>query len=558
MSERKARTIIFDEQITIITGDNDTGKSSLVKSIFRCFGAEPQTHDAWARARVTGLLHFTVAQQDLAILRQGSIFTVFDRRKEILGQFQSITNELGPFLANLLKFGLKLQGRNDGQSITPPPAFYFLPFYFDQDRSWNKSWDSFVRLDQMSKWKLDLVEYHTGIKPNEFYELKGRQALLQKQRDQAQMDLDVVRRIRDELSDQLQTLSFNVDLDAFRDEITELIVECEKIQKTADKVRDRLVTLHNERISLEAQSEIVKSSLSELDKDYVFLQKADSHVTCPVCNAVYENNFGEVFEIALDEDKCEDLLNRINDELWAVRKKIEAESAKHQEHEVETAKIRALLAKKKEQVELKDLIEGHSKRQVKEVLQGKLAGLNNVLFEAEALLSNLKHELNKLISKERRKEITDMYRSFMRRYLLLLAVPSMADEAHKRVLARITEQGSDLPRALLAYGFSILQTMRKYSTSVFAPIIIDSPIQQEQDKVNHVRILEFIRDHRPADVQLVVGVVDTKGVDFGGKIINLQNEKRSVLVAEEYAESLAELEQYTQKSLIFIDGRRAI
>ncbi len=309
VSERKARSITFHEQTTLITGDNDIGKSSLVKSIFRCLGAEPPIHDEWAKARVSSLLYFSIAQQDFVILRQGSIFTVFDNRKNILGQFQSITNELGPFLGKLLKFGLRLQGRSDGQSITPPPAYYFLPFYFDQDRSWNKSWNSFERLEQMARWKLDLVEYHTGIKPNQFYELKGKQAALQKQRDQAQADLDIVRRIRDELSDQLQTLPFNIDLDAFREEITELIVECEKIQKTADKVRDRLVSLHNERISLEAQSEIVKSSLSELDKDYGFLQKADTHVTCPTCNAIYENNFGEVFEIALDEDKCEDLLN---------------------------------------------------------------------------------------------------------------------------------------------------------------------------------------------------------------------------------------------------------
>ena len=46
----------------------------------------------------------------------------------------------------------------------------------------------------------------------------------------------------------------------------------------------------------------------------------------------------------------------------------------------------------------------------------------------------------------------------------------------------ISETGSALPRALLAYYFTFLKIMNIYSTSTFCPIIIDSPNQQEQDK----------------------------------------------------------------------------
>jgi hypothetical protein len=552
-SETKARIITFHKKITVLTGGNDKGKSSLIKSILYCFGAEPPRDDKWKRAHANILVSFTIGESDFSILRQGSTITVFDKDEQILGQFQSITNELGPFFAKMVRFGLKLQANSDGRSITPPPAFYFLPFYFDQDQSWNKPWNSFINLTQMTTWKLDLVEYHIGIKPNEFYEIKGEQTVVQKLIDETRADFEIVRRIRNELSDQLHTLSFNIDLDAFREEITELIVECETIQKSADKIRDRLVNLHNERILLEAQIEIVRISLAELNKDYQYLRKSGEHVTCPLCSAEYDNTFEEKLEIALDEDKGEDLLTRLIDEVSKIRIKIGEESSEHLQFEADAAKIRVLLARKKEQVELKDLIENQSKQQVKKVLQEKLEALNKTVLEAEGKILELKRKLDGLTSKKRKKDIMEKYRSYLRRFFLLLAVPELSEKASKLVVPRIAYQGSDLPRALIAYGFSILNTMRESTTSVYAPIIVDSPIQQDQDQENHVRILEFIRDHIPENSQLILGVVDLKGVKFDGDVIILDNEDRSVLLAEQFEKASSLIEPFIHGSLFYRD-----
>ena len=65
--------------------------------------------------------------------------------------------------------------------------------------------------------------------------------------------------------------------------------------------------------------------------------------------------------------------------------------------------------------------------------------------------------------------------------------------------AKINEQGSNLPRALLAYYFSFLNVMDKYSTSTFCPIVIDSPNQQEQDGENRKAIMSFITKNQPVN-----------------------------------------------------------
>ena len=46
--EKAARKISFDPKATLILGENDTGKSSLIKSIYATFGADPAAiHHNW-------------------------------------------------------------------------------------------------------------------------------------------------------------------------------------------------------------------------------------------------------------------------------------------------------------------------------------------------------------------------------------------------------------------------------------------------------------------------------------------------------------------------------
>jgi hypothetical protein len=99
----------------------------------------------------------------------------------------------------------------------------------------------------------------------------------------------------------------------------------------------------------------------------------------------------------------------------------------------------------------------------------------------------------------------------------------------------------------LAYYFAILHVMTKHSTSTFCPMVIDSPNQQDQDRTNMVRMLNFIRDNRPADSQLILGLVDQFGVEFGGDVIELKN-KHQLLSDDDYEELSSELSELVMRS----------
>jgi len=134
---------------------------------------------------------------------------------------------------------------------------------------------------------------------------------------------------------------------------------------------------------------------------------------------------------------------------------------------------------------------------------------------------------------ERRTQILDQSRVLMRSYLNELKVFTLRDQSYPQIASNISETGSDLPRALLAYYFSILNVIDRRSTSTFCPIVIDSPNQQGQDRDSLTSVLQFIRDRRLQLSQLILAIEEPWGVEFGGSVGELTN-KYKLLQEDEY------------------------
>ena len=78
--DRKARRIIFHPEVTIVKGKNQAGKSALLTSAYRCFGAEPAQNDsAWNDAQVYSFLTFELGGQRYRLFHYRSIDALFER-----------------------------------------------------------------------------------------------------------------------------------------------------------------------------------------------------------------------------------------------------------------------------------------------------------------------------------------------------------------------------------------------------------------------------------------------------------------------------------------------
>lgn len=548
--EKKAFQTKFSPKSNLIIGKNDTGKSSLIKSLFRVFGAESKNHPRWQNANVTILLRFKIDGEAFAILRYGRLYSVFNSKDELLGTFNSVTKELSPFLAKLFDFKLILPNKQ-GETITPPPAYFFLPFYIDQDKGWVSNWNSFEQLGQIPRWRINIAEYHTGIRPNEYYELINKSATLKSEISDLTNELRVQENVFQRIDKSHKESNFDIDTKAFEKEIESLLFECEKLKIKEDALKATLSNLYNTRFHLEAQVKLVKGTYDELNSDFEFAnKKIDSDVECPICGAIYENSFSERFAIAQDENRCYELLQQLKNDIVEVNKKISNEKLEFEKTTIESERIREILNVKKSDVRLHEIIEVEGKKEVRNILTQDIRETQGNIVSSENNWDDLRKKLKGFNKTDKRKQILTLYMESMRAFLFKLGVHNLDEKSYKKIDAQISEIGSDNPRALLAYFYSILKVMGVHSSSVFAPIVIDSPNQQDQDNESLLKMMQFIKDFLPVDHQLILATADIgREIPFDGNRIVLSN-KDSLLNEEMFQKVLGEMSTYLNKSLL--------
>lgn len=547
--ERKARRIQFHPKVTIVRGENETGKSSLIKSLFRTFGAEPaKVHPNWLDADVRSVLRFDLDGAQYTILRHATTFTIFDAKDKPVGRFRSVTNELGPFLARLFSFGLRLPNQQ-GIFTALPPAYYFLPYYMDQDGSWTGSWSAFAKLKQFPNWKKGVLEYHAGIRGNEFYETQARKFEAEGELERTRRKKEGLKEIYDSLSTRFEAAQFNVDFSVYKEEVDELLKRCDQLRTQQEAYKARLSDLRNKRQSLKTQLDIAMHAREESRKDLDHVQAMETdEVLCPTCGAGYANEFAERFSIAVDEDYCANLVITLGEEIRGIDRKIDQEQMGAETLGNELADIERLLAKREGEIALSDLIQQEGRKELKSVMLSDISGLENQEGSFAVRVSDSEARMKQLDSRDRRKKVNAFYEEHMQRYLHALDVHSVSDAAVRKLDAALNDTGSELPRALLAYQVAFLQVIEKYGTSARGPLVIDSPNQQDQDQQHLVKMLQFIRDEVPKDTQLILGLVDTAGITFSGSEIVLDR-KHSLLGKDEFEELGPEVQRYIDRSL---------
>src|SRR3569623_1459175 len=302
--EKTGRRISFNEEMTIVLGRNDTGKSSLLKSLYWTFGADPAVvHPNWLRAQVTALVRFEISGKRYSILRRERFFALFDASDAVVATFEKITEGLGVQVAALFDFKLKLTSQKGGL-VTPPPVYFFLPFYIDQDASWKANWSSFARLGQLSDWRSAVAEYHTGLKPKEYYQAKGELDEMQAEADKARREIEILDSLLSRAEQAAQHTLFDADLEAFREQIDRLLLQVDRLRQLENHLKNELLALHNERLQKQEEIKILERSRRDLDADLQFATHSlGGPIPCPECGTGFENSFAERFSIADDEDR---------------------------------------------------------------------------------------------------------------------------------------------------------------------------------------------------------------------------------------------------------------
>ncbi len=511
-------------------------------------GAESaHVQERWKSAKVTGLLRFSIDERELSIFRTGSHFAVFDSKQAMIGQFEGATRGLGEFLSGLLGFHLTLTSHD--KIVLGPPDVQFLPFYIDQDKGWVGTWCSFKGLQRFKRIKAAAARYFSGIRPPRWYELDANRRAIESRLDEPRREIRAMEQVLSRVRNSTEGVPIHLDVEEYKEEITRLLGECDRLSGKQEKHRRRIAELNVESNRVRAQIEIIERAQIELNHDFAFAaDELDDEVACPTCGTVHQNSFADRFSIADDEDKCRGLLTELVENKRRIAKAMEDSTKSLEGDTEELARLENILAEKKGRMTLRDVIRSEGRREVSGEISKELDAQQSIVNDFETKLNLAQSEQDSLVDRIRSKKLLTEYRRKMKSNLLRLNVHSLSEASYKNIDCTINESGSDLPRAILAYFFAIIRMIQANETSALCPIVIDSPNQQEQDDDNYPEILRFIREETHQDAQLILGAVDIRGVEFDGKIIDL-DERLFALRLEEYDAVSSEVASFERMAL---------
>lgn len=514
--DRRARRVEFHENKNLIWGRNHTGKSSLVKTMFLTLGAKPQGNLTQWDEHTVSLVDFRVDGRCFRALHSSGIRALFENG--ILVVATSDHSEWSTAFASATGFNLVLLDKK-GQSVPADPKCFFLPFYINQDGSWQASWNTFTGLQQFSKPMGSILEYFSGIKPPEYYEAKAKRDGEQRLLDDLKKERGFLNKARERFGKKLPLSGPKIDPENFKREIEQLTLEMSALNRDQEKLRSQSVSERDLLSSIYLQINLANEAIRAYDGDAQYLRNEPREaLVCPVCNAEHSESFMDLLTYADDARSLREITARLEKDGRDVAAKLQQTVAQIGALEGQYRRISHLLDTRRGDLQFRQIVESLGAEQAFQAFEEERSILDAEIAIHSEAVGELNAEMDKLTDKKRSSAILKQYRLAYATALFDLNLPDTG-KARLTLTSRPNDSGSGGPRAILAYYAALWDVCCGKTGSFMVPLVIDSPNQQGQDDINLPKVIKFISEKLPASAQLILGSeIDTEH-PFDKKIV---------------------------------------
>jgi len=545
--EKRALKVPLNAQKLIIQGGNGFGKSAIIKSLYETLGTTPKKlDDRWKNEGVSSCLQFTYDGKRYTVVKTLSVYAMFDSQKRLLFSGQRLVKDWGPLLAKFFNFNLEMTDK-EGESIVPPPAYLVAPFYIDQDGGWQKVWNSFDDY-YLNETPRTLSEYHSGIKPSEYYSAKAQ---LAKEKIEFNELTGAATALRETIS-QIQQIDNVVgptlDLKEFEADVDSLVKETNRLREEQGRFRALISDIHEEVHLLQSEKNLILQALKEMREEFEFGAALPDEVECPTCGQEYHNSLADRFGLIADEGVLTDALGRVNADLGKAIQKEARERNSLSDIQASLDRMQDTLNIQRASVSLNDVVIAAGKTEAAKMLRTTLQKKLLELDDVQTAIDGFNATMKALTDKKRTSEILKHYRTYLASYSQLLDV-QLDNAADQAIAAVKASRGSEGPRALLAYYYAFLQTKSEFTTDAWFPIVIDAPNQQGQDKTHLPQMVKFIFDNAPKGSQIILATEDAGKPLPGVRVDTYGVKQRQVLRDSEFEAVSAVFEPYVQAIL---------
>ncbi|QIB67566.1 hypothetical protein G3T16_06820 [Kineobactrum salinum] len=509
-----------------------------MKTLFLTLGARPSGKLAQWDEHTISLVRFTVDEKPYSALRQLGKRALFDGNNNLLlatGEHEVWSKAF----AEITDFSLTLSNKNS-ETVSADPACFFVPFYINQDGSWQSSWNTFVGMQRFKAPYKSILEYFAGIKPPEYYKLLEDKIPLVAQIDELKSERRVLRKAKERLEKSLDRSGPKLSSDNFKEEIESLIEEVTVLNEKQEKMRDSNVRQNEMIESINQQILLANEALKVHELDFKYLQKEHSEIiSCPTCGAEHAESFFDFLSYTEDARVLRELVIQLQKDKTKAVSQYENTRSQLNELSSNYRNISRILESRRGDLVFNDVIQSAGSEKAFEAISGEEKSLDEEIGVLQGKLDNVETQLDQLVSKKRSKEILGIFReaySSARHKLNLLPV----ETKRLNLASRPDLSGSGGPRSVLAYYAALWQTCASQWGAVGMPIVIDSPNQQGQDDINMPKVLSFISRDLPEGMQILIGSEGDTEFAFDKKF---HLDKQYELLKKEYYEEIdAEIE----------------
>lgn len=552
VSERdeSARQISFSPTHNLLAGENETGKSRVLKHLVWALGCEPTARDAgnWD-SNLVASVDLSIDGTRYTFMRRGiHQRAAFDAEGKLLIGTESAST-WAKFFAARFEFPLKLQRHQEGAFALAGPEYAVLPFYIDQEGGWTRKWSNFKRLTQFARWELPVLESFTGLRPQRYFEAQLTRDELAHQLREARAQAKVQAKAYEQVKAMLPSTEAKLDEALFAQELKEMSATVAELGKEEDKVRTELFDVAQQLQERTAELQMVTRAEQDLVDDLAYLTKVpdDGKLACPTCGQEHGVTFRARLALASDAKDAHQLVLKVRGQLEKLRDREAKLRVQLNQVTNRMEQLRSSMGRYRGESSVSDIVIAKSLDTIAFAYDKTRRELKHHIEELDEKKQALQEELANLTDANRVKEVRKSFREAVKSHADRLDIAAAEIRGIKIGARPAMASGSSGPRIYLAMHLALLEINVKYGSGPRFPFIIDTPRQQGLDDKNTAKLLTAIYDHAVAHQILVAN--ESVPESWGGRkhchIINFE-EKRRLLRDSEYREGLEMLAPLVQ------------
>ncbi|ESP90519.1 ATP-binding protein [Pseudoalteromonas luteoviolacea] len=531
--DKKGFSFEFSPTVNMIFGDNDTGKSSLIKALYFTLGGDCRIDKDWKDDDIITKVCISVKGKSYTFVRHNkriSIFSNSDDTKPIVTS--SHMSAIADKVREIFDFNLQLSYKKTGKQSQANPACLYLPFYIDQDNGWHTVLSSFLGLAMYDDWQKNSLQFHSGMKPKEYYELVGEIKTIQLELEELSATLTVVLAAKKRFEESFGRVLFDIDIEYYQDLLNKFLAKCQELNEEESEFRLKLLSLLSNRDSIANEIDICRGLIENFD-DYT------------------TNDAAEKYHMFENREQILEILPQMYDEKQGLDDQINSIKEELRQSQTLSSELNSMMKEVRGELTLQDVIKSQASKEVEFTFDEQIKSLHEKIGSKTTALEALIKRQNEFTDKKRTQSINDDFKSYlsMAQEKLGIGSPIIAPLIQYGKITK-SKTGSRSPRSIFAYHYGLLKTMEKHSSVNMLPIVIDSPKQQDLDTEGTEKLIALCTEDLGRNNQVIIGAVSLESNMHGYHQIEL-TEKYSLLKLDDYEEAYKKIMPFYEKGMCY-------